>query len=268
MEKHLFANGVKDIVMEQHDLTRYYNLIDEDKLDEATDFRRRRMPKYIYKFYPLYSKCGMGKIDRRTYKTLKSNQIWCSKMECFNDPYEGIGYYYVSDKDIEKRLSSCLRIASFTENASSNISMWAYYANSHKGFCVKYEVVDNSYLYDVNYVEQRVSLDDVWKSAISKHSKGLPTDKEQLLIYEKYLIKHISWQNEKEYRIINATNEEHKFGCEFDCETIGLKPVKIYAGLNCTEKNQKMLENISTKLGLGAVGKCQESATEFILIDE
>lgn len=254
--------------MKQADYDHYMNLISEGKLDEATEFRRKIMPQYIYKFYPLYSKTGRGKIDIRTFDTLGNNCIWCSKIEYFNDPYEGIGHYYGFDKDVETRLAGFLRIASFADDAAQNISMWAYYANNHKGFCVKYEVVEDRYLYDVTYIEQRKSQAKLWNDAIIKTSKGLPTEKEQLLIYEKYLTKHVSWSNEKEYRIMLATEANEKYGKLVKCESVGLKPVKIYAGLECTEQNIKRLNRISLKLGCGTVGRSSVSSSEFIMFKE
>lgn len=247
---------------------KYIELINEDKLDEATDYRRAIMPQYIYKFYPLYSKTGRGKTDRRTFATLRSNQIWCSKIEFFNDPFEEIGYYYEMDRDVEIRLASCLRISSFAADAADNISMWAYYANCHKGFCVKYEVTDNSYLYDVSYISQRRSQVDLWNDVIYKTSKGQSTQKEQLLIYEKYLTKHMSWSNEKEYRIILATNTKEPYGKLVKCESVGLEPVKIYAGLHCTKENIKKLNSISRSLKCGDIARCTISGSEFILFDE
>lgn len=254
--------------MKAEEYKKYLQLIADDKLDDAINFRRSTMPKYIYKFYPLYSKSGRGKIDKRTFDTLRDNKIWCGKIEYFNDPYEGIGHYYGVDKEVEVRLASFLRVAAFAEDADSNISMWAYYTNSHKGFCVKYEVLDNRYLYDINYIEHRKSQTELWIDAIMKKSMGMSTEKEQLLIYEKYLTKHISWSNEKEYRIMLATETQEKYGRAVTCERIGLRPVKIYAGIDCSKNAKKRLNSISVKLGCGAISECAISDNEFVLINE
>lgn len=255
--------------MLSNDYEKYLNMVSENRLDEATDFRREIMPKYIYKFYPVYSKTGRGKIDERTFNTLKEDKIWCGKIEHFNDPYEGIGYYLKDlDREMEMRLADCLRIASFTENAASNISMWAYYANNHKGFCVKYEVVNNKYLYDVNYIENRQSQKELFLKAVRKNNKGQSTDKEKLLIYEKYLTKHISWSNEREYRIIFATESDEEKGRTVTCEKLGLKPIKIYAGINCSNEVKRMLNSISLQLGCGELSECSISDNEFKLINE
>lgn len=96
----------------------------------------------------------------------------------------------------------------------------------------------------------------------------MPTEKEQLLIYEKYLTKHVSWSNEKEYRIMLATEANEKYGKLVKCESVGLKPVKIYAGLECTEQNIKRLNRISLKLGCGTVGRSSVSSSEFIMYGE
>ena len=254
--------------MKDADYKRYMQLISENLLDEATDFRREIMPRYIYKFYSLTSKTGRGKTDKRTLDTLENSEIWCSKIEYFNDPYEGIGYYYELDREIEIRLADFLRIASFTEEAASNISMWAYYANNHRGFCVKYEVIDNSKLYDVNYIELRESQKKLWIEAMKKCALGIATDKEQLLIYEKYLTKHVSWSNEREYRIIWATERDDEKGRSVKCDEIGLKPVQIYTGINCSSASKKRIAHISRKLGCGEVVECAIDENKFVLLNE
>jgi len=254
--------------MKQEDYLKYINLIIENKFEEAVQFRRSFLPNYIYKFYPLYSKTGRGKRDKRTFYTLEENKIWCSKLEHFNDPYEGIGYYFEVSKDTEINLAGCLRVASFTEEAATNISMWAYYTNNHKGFCVKYKVMSNNSLYDVNYIVKRRSQAQLWLEALRKTSRGEATEQEQFLIYEKYLTKHISWKNEKEYRIIVATEVEDIYGRAVDCDRVGLEPMKIYAGIECTEENKRRLRAISKGLGCGDIGECAINECEFTLLNE
>ena len=254
--------------MRTEEYKKYMELISENKLDEATDFRRDIMAKFIYKFYPLTSKTARGKVDKRILNTLRNNEIWCSKLECFNDPYEGIGLYFEENKDTERRLADILRVACFTENAATNISMWAYYANCHKGFCVKYEVLNNEKLYDVNYIEHRESQKEIWNDALRKTMRGESSVKEQLLIYEKYLIKHVSWGNEKEYRIIIDTEEKDQYGRTVKCEELGLKPVKMYTGINCSNEAKKILNTISLQLGCGQIAECCVSDNEFVLLKE
>ncbi len=256
--------------MKKTDYEKYMDLISKDRLDEATDFRRETMAKVIYKFYPLYSEDGSDEKDVRTFNTLKNNQIWGSRMEYFNDPFEGKGLYFDKDKDVETRVARCLRIASFAENAATNISMWAYYANSSKGFCVKYRVLDKSNLYDVNYISERQSQSQLWEDARIKTSQNKSTENELLLIFEKYLTKHISWSNEKEYRIIKDVEdaETDEKGRLFDCEEVGLKVEKIFTGIECTEKNKKTLNCISLSLGCGEIVESAMSETKFLLFDE
>lgn len=254
--------------MREEDYKKYIKMISEGKFEEATDFRRATMPRYIYKFYPLTSKSGRGQIDKRTFDTLQHNQVWCSKIEHFNDPYEGIGLYFEYNKKTEAKLASILRVACFAEEAKSNISMWAYYANNHKGFCVKYEVIDNSKLYDINYIEQRKSQKHIWIEALKKTMVGCSTEKELLLIYEKYLTKHISWKNEKEYRIIWATDNDDKYGRLAKCDDLGIRPMEIYAGVQCSDKAKKRLDSISIRLGCGHIKECSISDSEFLVLNE
>ena len=249
------------------DYEKYIGLVCNGEINEAIKYRRDIMPRTIYKFYSIMSEDGMCERDQLILKTLGRNQIWCSKIGAFNDPYEGVGYYLNDiDAEMERKWADCLRIASFTENASSNISMWAYYANNHKGFCVEYDVIENRFLYDVNYIEFRKSQSDLFMEAVRKKFLGESTEKEELLIFEKYLTKHISWSNEREYRIIYAIDSNDESGKCFSCNEIGLKPHKIYAGINCSDKVKNLLTEISLNLGCGRLRECNISNNEFKLL--
>lgn len=246
---------------------KYMDLVYRGNVDEATDFRRSIMSKTIYKFYPILSDDGSHSDDQRTFATLKNNQIWCSKLSGFNDPFEGVGYYLNDlDEEMEHRWSECFRVACFTENAASNISMWAYYANNHKGFCVEYAVKNNQYLYDVNYIEFRESQVPIFMDAVHKKFLGQPTEKEEVLIFEKYLTKHVSWSNEKEYRIIYATEEFDEKGRLLSCNELGLEPRKVVAGIKCPDEIKKELSEISLHLGCGELKECRISNNKFKLI--
>ena len=43
----------------------------------------------------------------------------------------------------------------FTQNPN-DMPMWAHYANEHQGFCVEYEIINNSNFYPVIYVDNRL----------------------------------------------------------------------------------------------------------------
>lgn len=253
--------------MNRNELEKYLKIVSEDKLDESIKFRRNKMPEYIYKFYPLPESDELTENFDKKIKAVENNQIWLSKLKYFNDPYEGIGLY--SDKYIklEEGLPDVLRIASFSTEAKNNIAMWAYYANNHYGFCIKYKVLDNSYLYDVNYIEKRICVDDlIWKKMINNAISGKSTEKQKLMLFEKYLTKHISWSGEKEYRIIVESEEDNR-GVLMKCEKIGIKPVKIITGINCSEKYKEKLKDISGKIKCGSIEKCRVDKTEFIMFD-
>lgn len=247
--------------MNEFDYSKYIKMVLDNRIEDAIEFRREKIPQYIYKFYP--------DNDKRKITSLRNGKIWCSKIGQFNDPFESTGYYFEEPYlQTEKNATNLLLITCFAEDAASNISMWAYYANCHKGFCVKFEVLDKEFLYDVNYIKDRISQ-NLWLSkAQKKLMNNENADREMMLIYEKYLTKHYSWSNEKEYRKIMASNEAVDKGREYSFDELKIKPVKIYAGINCNKGMKKELNSISKKLGCGDILDCCVSDKEFLIIKE
>lgn len=93
----------------------------------------------------------------------------------------------------------CLgKVASFTETWES-IPMWSYYANSHKGVCMKYDFS----LLDINDISHKniwSSLQKVWYS-------------EQRFVDSKSLfspfVKSLQWAHEQEWRLFRESNDKY-----------------------------------------------------------
>ena len=158
-------------------LREYLELLDKGKLEAAEAVRLKSIPDYLYKFYPL-SSFGYGQNDLRTFRTLSSGSIWLSSLQKYNDPFEGIGMYFDSNKlkemgisleivqEMEDKFTSQLATSSFTTELN-NIAMWAYYANDHKGFCIRYRIINKKVFYKMHYLEKRIPLYQILLKAIS-----------------------------------------------------------------------------------------------------
>lgn len=84
--------------------------------------------------------------------------------------------------------SDDLKISCFSENKDS-LLMWSYYANSHKGVCLEFDLVNDKEL-----------AENCHKVQYSKHFNA--GDKSYI-----YFTKSEEWQHEKEWRIVTFESE-------------------------------------------------------------
>ena len=132
---------------------------------EILPITQKQLPKTIYKFISLSEE---NKIDNHNkLSSLENNQIWFSRIDKLNDPFDGYSCCYLKDFiDPEKyeninefieawnkylnKLRQELYSTSFTK-CINNFPMWAHYTNNFSGFCLEFEVVDSSKLFEVKY---------------------------------------------------------------------------------------------------------------------
>lgn len=178
----------------------------------------------------------------RDVESLISNELHASSFKSLNDPFEAS--VELPPEDIRgnewvitvKQAINSAGVYSLVkpldgETFPSNELMWAHYADSHKGFCIVYDLdilmknlslrFDSRCLINVSYQEDRpeiTSVDDV----DSIYLKAFGT-------------KSRAWEKENETRIIFMTQ--------------GIKPVvngavrAIYFGLNITNENRTVIIN-------------------------
>lgn len=131
--------------------------------------------------------------------------------------------------------------------------MWAYYANNHQGFCVEYKLSETqkNLIYPVFYEDKRIKGNWIIGNLLASYEKMNTSmsgeKKEDFYFYLQTLfltssIKHTSWRHEKEYRIINMSEQYHS-----------LPPNKIYIGAKCKDEYKEQLINI----GKESSGKCR-----------
>lgn len=182
----------------------------------------------------------------RDLRSIERNYFWASNREQLNDPSEGL----VTKNSFEKQ-SGCLsflinnnskksleNVNSVLENTISfreklgiySLSkkfndelLWAYYGNSHKGFCIEYDLdillENHKHYFSVTYSEKPADI-------------GIPDVSNSIHIFKKIVgHKSIRWKHEQEIRILTD-----KFGIN-QYKYTALK--SIYFGFKM-DSNQKL----------------------------
>ena len=141
-------------------------------------------------------------------------------------------YLYDMKKDI--------RVACFTENNTYPL-MWAHYADSHKGFCIEYDLtkIPEGYrlgILPVIYSDERY---DVTNAVVTRDIN---------LLMNPYYFKSSHWKYEKEWRMVITEDmvADGEFYADFHEGISG-----IHLGLKCfdchKEKADKIIEEYSQK---------------------
>ncbi|MDF2613903.1 MAG: hypothetical protein K0S71_1689 [Clostridia bacterium] len=218
-------------------------------------FEIKSIPTSLFKYTGCNEKDKESKLG-----TLKSKEVWLSFANNLNDPFEGLSLYVDKLKleehssgheDINevykglKGLGSVMLVGSFAaSNLKEDMPLWAHYAYDHKGYCLEYEVIDNTYIYPVLY-ESRRHLATKTLSDFLMDAKKLRATEESmerfLVIWSSFMIKHTVWQYEKEYRILKYEANKDKSDLAGRCfseEELGLKLKSIYIGEKCPYKNE------------------------------
>jgi hypothetical protein len=170
------------------------------------------------------------------------------------------------EKMIDGSIRDCVRyiknyqnIVCFSETQTSP-TMWAYYADSHKGFVVEYDFKNYhtpclncshkcayqhyETLFPVIYSDERFDAKDFvaafWSHQMLINSPVevfVPKD-DELALYKTLLHKSNDWSHEKEWRIISQCDTFPK---------IVQKPLAIYLGVNMPQENRSKLLDFATK---------------------
>jgi hypothetical protein len=258
----------------------YLRLISNQKYDEAFEYRCINVPKIIFKYFGLLDNqicqesttrsCEKIKEkNERKFQALEDNLLWMPTYNNLNDPFE-FKALYLNKQSLEvqgwqisglERLLNGIKglflLACFSENLTNNMPMWAHYANNHKGFCVEYRITNPKYLYPISYEDERIAIASSITQMISKFSsygeKKIPENDPELriyfnIMYHMTIMKHKSWEYEKEYRAIYFNLKAQKSGDIVPLSELGLKVLRIYVGAECAEENKKRLLHIATKL--------------------
>lgn len=268
----------------------YFKLLNQRKFDEALEYRAAFVPDYLYKFFSLYDvdSCKKDSFfseeNEKRFNTLENNQLWFALPDTQNDPYEFKGMYFdrnslrelgFSDDalSVVESLIYNIPFCCFVENSSENLPMWAHYANNHKGYCVKYRVENKKCIRNVIYEPSRIPISKILATFIA-YAQKYERDGENLpevkfyssVLQEMLFVKHVSWANEKEYRIVYPDENINK-GIRVDTSTIGLHAEEIICGFKCADEHVNRLSDIAKKLSIKCK-KCEISDIDFTVYSD
>ena len=257
------------------------------------------MPEYLYKFVSLDNEWIDGvkskekeQMNENKLCSLRKNEIWFSTPEHLNDPYEFRGIYVDYDQlkedgisrqevdDLQHLFEDDFVLSSFTLSMEDNFPMWAHYANNHRGFCIKYKVVDPAFITKVRYTTQRHMLTAGIRRAVKiSHelkSKGVDLREKRLMVKlqkaymrvlsQNYSTKHKSWCYEEEYRIIaERSDKDNPYGQYVPAEKVGLCVDAVFTGCKCA--HHEKIREIAACLGVPCC-QCQADKKDFLIYAE
>lgn len=146
---------------------------------------------------------------KRDIKTICNRQLYAATYRTLNDPFECSVRYNddsAKKKTFESRLNSLIFNAgifslfqpNFHESFPSSETMWTYYANSHRGFCIAYDL-------DVMISSKSPNFDLVDCLEI-KYQDNSPiiysSDSVDVMREKHFGRKSVSWKRENEIRLI------------------------------------------------------------------
>ena len=174
---------------------------------------------------------GSNEIFKRDLEAIEKNYFWSSNYESLNDPLETTinsdGFFKQSNsllwflnKKQKDNLSSvnnafddfltrCNNVGIYSLSKSYlDELLWAHYADSHKGFCIEYDLdlLTNNYVLEKNY-----SFPVIYSSELPQINFNDLRLRSEELIQKKLGCKSKRWEYEKEHRIITDNFGTHNY---------------------------------------------------------
>lgn len=230
--------------------------------------------QYIYylfkqqciKEYCNYSFYSFHPCSRHTIKSLKDGTLNISSPSVFNDIFD-CPLLDIIKKDntvagklLYKAYMSCLKVACFVRNKTIssliktdkepkeeylNTLMWAHYADSHKGICIKY-IFPKIPLQNESQFECCSILNDVFYESSLDEKVMKPTKNGMgISTADAFFTKAEIWKYENEVRLININVKGKGL---YEALPIYDAVKEIYFGANCSLKNiEKIKKAVSEK---------------------
>lgn len=246
------------------DKKKFMQLIYEDKLAGASEYKNTTIPKRLYKYFPLFDE-QRNKHEEENLKRINSlleGQLWVSKYDMLNDPFE-YKMLYLDREKIEKHdwpvevlndfleaIKNLSLTTCFSGETENNMPMWAHYANNHKGYCISYRVTKPELITPVFYEPKRVGIASIATNLISAfHNRN----EEQMLKYStvynlSLCCKHSLWEYENEFRLIYPDSNSNN-GKLISLKEIGLEVESIFIGHKTEPSHYERLLEIGKLLG-------------------
>ena len=242
-------------------------------VSEAIKYKNNFVPRSLYKYIPLLDERYMNYTEENSKKlnSLKEKKLWISHYTSFNDPLEFRMLLVDAEKlkdtnwqtdYIEGYLNlfkNQTLVSCFSSEVDNNMPMWAHYANNHKGYCIKYSVLNPNSIFPVLYEPVRIKSSVIVTHLISEmHETYKQKLKEPTKDFYKYftyfylslICKHKFWEYEKEYRLLYPSiGNNESVGKLIDLSKVGLDIDAIYIGYKCDEQYVSELIKIGNNLG-------------------
>jgi hypothetical protein len=229
--------------------TRYQQLVSQMVLD-------KKLPQYVYKMSPA---------NRFLFDSLINSQIWFSNPQDFNDPFDcdinlkignstqaqmqdyfdnhlkklfqkndlqDINTNNITQQQFEilinkaaKRHTQRKGLACFLSSCN-NLLAWAHYADSHKGVCLKFDILEDTALFSTTKRVEYRKMYPEYDYLTNKND----------FVNQMFFIKSEEWVNEGEVRVLKDKKgyfdfnpkslKEVVFGCKI-CDTDKLTLTKV-----------------------------------------
>lgn len=240
-------------------LQKFSNIWESQGWSEAVEYKNGFVPSSLYKYSPLFIKTDTcyQEENKQRLNSLQEKQLWVSNYKYLNDPFEfkalfldreRIKEYGWNIADLERCLEftkTSAQIGCFSNYGVSHMPLWAHYSNNHKGYCVKYKLLDKTAIYPVLYVNNREATATIPTRICAEFIKGYEKSEKPSQDFWRYLIylyisftaKFKHWEYEDEFRLFNNEGNVEK-GTLVSLAQANLDIENIYIGLNCEYREE------------------------------
>lgn len=143
-------------------------------------------------------------------------------------------------KQLLEQLQQSMVLACFTNTDEFNLSVWEFYANQHRGYCVKYRIDKKEVFWKILYNKDRLPISTIpincLQEMLESTKQGSETETLKWYRYVMFMLlntKHTSWAYEKEYRLLFPA--EHGKGTNLCNKNLGIAPQAVYLGIKCLD---------------------------------
>lgn len=194
-------------------------------------------------------------ISTNTYQEIINNEVWYSRLNELNDPFEGL-FINNSNEASLNHLVGNLAVCCFSLSPES-LLMWAHYTDSHRGLCLEYEIPDKEFketFMKVDYSPIMPVIEKVRRFPLGHQAEGclaVNIHKEAKV----FTTKSEDWSYETEYRIFiiltdsASKGELRKFPGKLTSVYFGLRtPQREIATINKVLEGKKHIKFAKTTL--------------------